>query len=165
MTWTAIEAVRRGNNGSPVTVKVTPKSRAGLSRLVISVRLAKLPKLAWWRADKDVAALIGADEHAGQIRVQAGGPFRLSTVGPHQGKVIALFLPLPREIVCPQSRRTDVEFSIESGGLEIRLPKHWLTPAQPVAVRDAPAAAPPAGRPFRTAATAERMPAGMVGGR
>ena len=68
----------------PVSVAIVAGTDPGSNMLFLSilVRPDRLPDgLSWWRVGQDVAVIVGEDEHAGQLRVAPGGPFKITRQG------------------------------------------------------------------------------------
>jgi len=159
MSWHPIVPVSMKRNMAvdvPVAISVVGGGR--YKRAVsIQVRPTMLPGFGWFAPASKVAIAIGSADHAGQLRITRGGPFKLRKsggAGAHKGSVAPLLTLLNSadlaerlEIPPGKHRRTAVLFTAGDGYLDIHLPA-WAC-----------AAAKPATRGFEDAAAEARKAA------
>ncbi|MGI4796959.1 MAG: hypothetical protein ACRYG8_23490 [Janthinobacterium lividum] len=76
------------------------KGTGGSAALFLSV-LVRRDQLAappfWWQAGESVSIVAGEAEHAGQLRITPGGPFRITRQGSHAQDKAPLNVRIPLE--------------------------------------------------------------------
>lgn len=166
MSWSPITPQPRSKRGAPrhapVAVGALAKTARSSPGLVVILRAHLLETTpAWLRLDGSVAAMLGAAEHAGMLRIEPNGPFTLrGTPGNAPDRpVLQLRVPLPADVAPGKQQPVAVEFDYADRWLELTLPG-WARAAEPMAAPRAAAAAPaeqPAAAPAMPVAPSPRF--------
>lgn len=129
MSWSPIIPVAAQTTGTPrnaaVSVGMQVKTRVTMPGLLVMLRPYLLPDApAWLVAHGTVKAMLGGGEHAGMIRLEPGGVFKLGRTATNAaGKpVLQLRLPSPIGIVDQRRKAVPAEFDYGDDWLEITLP-------------------------------------------
>jgi len=134
MSWKPVKP----HDGRPVFPAVSAgivKGTGGSAALFLSVlvwpdRFASAP--SWWQAGGSVSIVAGEAEHAGQLRITPGGPFRITRQGSHAQDKAPLNVRIPLEelphgVASERRPQERAEHQVNDNGLLITLPA-WGRP-------------------------------------
>jgi len=132
MSWEDIDAPLSPSGKVLADVFVSASAGGGHRHpsFALSVRVARLDGLAWFEPGARVKVRIGAGEHAGMLRIEPNGAFRLSRTGvtPKAGQtdravtLSSTALPVMLKLLPGLHKATPVEFDYGDGWLEVTLP-------------------------------------------
>jgi len=159
MSWTPLKppAAAKGANAAPITVGSSAGGRRLRPRITIVIRTGGLDGAALLKLREGVQVLVGGGNHAGQLRIEPGGPFVLAAA-PGRGTARAtlmLRLDLPRGVEALDRKPEPVEFDHGDGWIEITLPDWARGAPAPAPVAQAAPPAAPAKAPY---SLSERVP-------
>lgn len=130
----------------PIAVSTTAGTGKHGPKLSLLLRPAMIEGVTWLTPGQGVQVLLGAGEHAGQLRIQKNGPHVVvnTPLCKPAGSMVGIRVPLPAGIPPAARAASQVEFDHNDGWIEVTLPS-WadpLRPAAPAGVTVAPGAPP-----------------------